>query len=81
MFNLKFNLLEVVNLFTDIFNQSNEALNKMQNFQQCYSLQYMIEGNNFNLFDTDRYLIKQGPIYKVSKRKGEPQLRHFSLVS
>lgn len=68
-------------MFTEIFDSSNEELNKTQNFQQCYNLQYIIEGITFNVVEANRLLIKQGPIYKVSKRSGEAQLRHLSLVS
>ena len=69
-------------MFENIFCSSNDALNKSLNFQQCYNLQYVIDGaNDLNLFQGNRFLIKQGPIYKVSKRRGETQLRHLSLVS
>ena len=71
----------MIKLFTEIFDSSNEVLNRTQNFQQCYNIQYIIEGANFNIVEDNRILIKQGPIYKVSKRSGEAQLRHLSLVS
>ena len=72
---------KVLALFTEIFEASNEALNKMNNFQLCYELQYMIEGPMLNIVDPNRQLIKQGPLYKVAKRSGELLLRHLALFT
>ena len=72
----------MVETFERILLSSNNELNKTMNFQQCYNLQYLInDANHLNLFQGDRFLIKQGPIYKVSKKTGKIQLRHLSLVS
>jgi len=80
---------KVLNLFTDIFESSNDALNKMNNFQNCYELQYMIEQpqrekDRIDIIDPNfpnRQLIKQGPLYKVAKRNGELILRHLALFT
>lgn len=72
--------IEVLALLTDIFESSNDSLNKMSNFQQCYELQYMFEPPLLNLVDQNRQLIKQGALFKVAKRSGELLLRHLALV-
>ena len=77
---------KVLNLFTEIFESSNDALNKMNNFQLCYELQYMIQDSRdrIDIIDPNfpnRQLIKQGPLYKVAKRSGELILRHLALFT
>lgn len=80
---------KVLHLFTEIFESSNDALNKMNNFQNCYELQYMIEQpqrekDRIDIIDPNfpnRQLIKQGPLYKVAKRDGELYLRHLALFT
>ena len=71
----------MVDLFTDIFESSNEALNKMSNFQACYHLQYMLDPPVDNVVQLNRLLVKQGPVYKVAKRSGELLLRHLALFT
>jgi hypothetical protein len=71
---------KVYTLFTEIFEFSNDALNKMNNFQLCYELQYMFDPPLMNIVDQNRQLIKQGPLFKVAKRNGELLLRHLALV-
>lgn len=76
----RLSLSEVLNELNKIQESSNEALNKMSNFQECYNLQYMIEPM-FNIVDNNRLLIKQGPLNKVAKRNGEHLFRHFALFT
>ena len=71
---------KVLNLLKDIFESSNDALNKTNNFKLCYELQYMIDPPLLDIVDQNRQLIKQGPLYKVAKRNGELLLRHIALV-
>lgn len=72
--------LEVLSLLNEIFESSNDTLNKMSNFQQCYELQYMFEPPLLNIIDQNRQLIKQGDLLKVAKRSGEFLPRHLALV-
>lgn len=71
---------EVSTLFNEIFESSNESLNKMNNFQQCYELLYMFDPPVLTIVDQSRQLIKQGTLYKVAKRNGELLSRHLALV-
>lgn len=72
---------KALEVLKDIFESSNDALNKMNNFQLCYELQYMFEPPLLNIVSADRQLIKQGPLYKVAKRSGELLLRHLALFN
>ncbi len=57
-----------LDMFTKIFERSNDELNKTSNFQACLSLQQvLLESSNFkeNIANAEHPLIKQGPIYKV----------------
>ena len=68
-------------LLTDIFASSNDALNKMNNFQQCYELQYMFEPPLLSIINQTRQLIKHGQLFKVAKRSGELLFRHLALFT
>lgn len=72
---------EIMGLFNEIFESSNQDLNKMINFQLCYEIQYMFDPPLMSILDNNRQLVKQGPIYKVAKRDGDFHLRHLALVS
>jgi hypothetical protein len=74
------NITKVLTVFNDIHIESNEALNKSNNFRACYNLQTMIEPFTM-ILDNNRLLIKEGPLHKVCKRNGELQLRHFALFT
>ncbi len=63
------NISSCLDIFTKIFERSNDELNKTSNFQACLYLQEILhESSNFkeNIANSEHPLIKQGPIYKVT---------------
>ncbi|RNA20859.1 PH domain-containing 4 isoform X1 [Brachionus plicatilis] len=72
---------EIMGLFNEIFESSNQDLNRMVNFQLCYEIQYMFDPPLMTIVDHNRELVKQGPIYKVAKRDGDMLLRHLALFT
>ena len=70
-----------MNLYTGIFESSNQDLNLKFNFELCYEIQYFFEPPLLTIVDSNRQLIKQGPVIKVAKRDGNKMLRHLALVS
>ena len=65
----------------EISESSNEALNKMNNFKDCYDVLYMFDPPLLRLLDQNRTLIKHGQVNKVAKRNGEVLVRHLILVN
>ncbi|CAF0880540.1 unnamed protein product [Brachionus calyciflorus] len=72
---------EIMIKLINIFQSSDEDLNRMQNFQLCYDIQYMFDPPLLTLVDANRQLVKQGPIFKVAKRDGNLLLRHLALFT
>ena len=63
-------------------NHANEAMKKIERFKQLLDLTKKL-GNQIDLVNPTRQLIKEGDLQKISKSKGdaEHQTRHVYLVS
>jgi hypothetical protein len=75
---------EVLTTFLGIFDATDDSLDKINQFQECWRLQNMIEpyieliSENATL---QRQLIKEGSLNKISRKNGAPIQRHLILVS
>jgi hypothetical protein len=74
----------VLSIFLGIFDATDNVLDKINQFQECWRLQNMIEpyieliSENATL---QRQLIKEGSLNKISRKNGAPIQRHLILVN